>query len=146
MAQEFLGAGWSYPLQFDARGRLVMAREEDAVRRSLWLVLATALGERVMRPEFGCGLGDLVFAPDVAKAPKGPYLIDLMSGERKHRMTFGLTMDFLGYIVPRYNWVLDEKDPWFSEAPGDHYEETNSIGPLAEPQIVGSMRQLIQMQ
>ena len=48
MAQEFLGAGWSYPLQFDARGRLVMAREEDAVRRSLWLVLATALGERVM--------------------------------------------------------------------------------------------------
>ena len=63
MAQEFLGAGWSYPLQFDARGRLVMAREEDAVRRSLWLVLATALGERVMRPAFGCGLNDLVFAP-----------------------------------------------------------------------------------
>ena len=63
MAQEFLGAGWSYPLQFDARGRLVMAREEDAVKRSLWLVLATAIGERVMRPEFGCGLGDLVFAP-----------------------------------------------------------------------------------
>ncbi len=63
MAQEFLGAGWSYPLQFDASGRLVLAREEDAVRRSLWLVLATALGERVMRPEFGCGLHDLVFAP-----------------------------------------------------------------------------------
>lgn len=63
MAQEFLGAGWSYPLQFDPRGRLVMAREEDAVRRSLWLVLATAIGERAMRPEFGCGLHDLVFAP-----------------------------------------------------------------------------------
>jgi hypothetical protein len=82
--------------------------------------------------------------PDVSRAPKPPYLIDLMSGERPHRMTFGLTMDFLGYIVPRYNWLLDEKSPYFSEAKGDHYEETNSVGPLAEPQIVGTMRQLIQ--
>jgi hypothetical protein len=62
MAQEFLGAGWSYPLQFDERGRLVLVREEDAVRRSMWLVLATALGERAMRPDFGCGLHDLVFS------------------------------------------------------------------------------------
>ena len=82
--------------------------------------------------------------PDVSKAPKPPYLIDLMDGERAHRMTFGLTMDFLGYIVPRYNWVLDADKPYFEEAKGDHYEETNSIGPLAEPQIVGTMRQLIQ--
>ena len=82
-------------------------------------------------------------APDVSKAPQPPYLIDLMDGDRQHRMTFGLTMDFLGYIVPRYNWVLDEKNPYFEEAKGDHYEETNSIGPLAEPQIVGTMRQLI---
>ncbi|HNN96604.1 MAG TPA: neutral/alkaline non-lysosomal ceramidase N-terminal domain-containing protein [Pseudomonadota bacterium] len=81
--------------------------------------------------------------PDVSRAPKPPYLVDIMEGERAHRMTFGLTMDFLGYIVPRYNWVLDENRPYFDEAEGDHYEETNSIGPLAEPQIVGTMRQLI---
>lgn len=81
--------------------------------------------------------------PDLAKAPKPPYLIDVMDGPREHRMTFGLTMDFLGYIVPRYNFVLSESSPWFSEADGDHYEETNSISSYADPQIVGSMRQLV---
>jgi len=80
---------------------------------------------------------------DVSRAPKPPYLVDIMDGQRPHRMTFGLTMDMLGYIVPRYNWVLDEKRPYIDEAAGNHYEETNSIGPLAEPQIVGTMRQLI---
>ena len=82
-------------------------------------------------------------APDVSRAPKPPYLIDVMDGERAYRMTFGMSHDFLGYIVPRYNWVLDEKKPYLEEAEGDHYEETNSIGPLAEPQIVGTMRQLV---
>jgi hypothetical protein len=82
-------------------------------------------------------------APDVSKAPPPPYLIDIMEGERPHRMTFGLTMDFLGYIVPRFNYVLHESRPYFDEAEGDHYEETNSIGPLVEPQVVGTMRQLI---
>jgi hypothetical protein len=82
-------------------------------------------------------------APDVSKAPKPPYLKDIMDGDRAHRMTFGLTMDFIGYIVPPYNWVLSDKSPYFQEAAGDHYEETNSIGPLAVPQVVGTMRQLI---
>ena len=82
-------------------------------------------------------------APDVSKAPAPPYLIDIMEGERPHRMTFGLTMDFLGYIVPRFNYVLHETRPYIDEADGDHYEETNSIGPLVEPQVVGTMRQLI---
>lgn len=82
-------------------------------------------------------------AADVSKAPKPPYLIDVMDGDPKLRMTWGLTHDFVGYIVPRYNWLLDEKKPYFAEAEGDHYEETNSIGPLAEPQMVGTMRQLV---
>jgi uncharacterized protein len=60
--QEFLGRGLSFPLRFSADGRAELVEGEDAVRRSLWLILSTALGERVMRPEFGCGLHDLVFA------------------------------------------------------------------------------------
>ncbi|HPH25936.1 MAG TPA: neutral/alkaline non-lysosomal ceramidase N-terminal domain-containing protein [Pseudomonadota bacterium] len=82
-------------------------------------------------------------APNLAMAPKGPYLVDLMEGDRAHRMTFGLTFDFLGYIVPRYTWLLDERKPYFDGAPGDHYEETNSVGPRGEAEIVGTMRQLI---
>ena len=82
-------------------------------------------------------------APDLSRAPAPPYLIDLMDGARPHRMVFGLTMDFLGYILPRYNFVLDEQKPYFDEAPGDHYEETNSLGPRAEAEIVGTLRQLV---
>ena len=82
-------------------------------------------------------------SPDYGKAPKPPYLIDLMDGEREHRMVFGLTLDFLGYIVPRYNFVLDPDAPYLQDAPGDHYEETNSVGSRAEPEFVGTMRQII---
>ncbi|MCS6915689.1 MAG: hypothetical protein RMK29_09980 [Myxococcales bacterium] len=82
-------------------------------------------------------------AADLSRAPRPPYLIDIMDGERAHRMTWGLTMDFVGYILPRFNFVLHERRPYLEQAPGDHYEETNSLGPLAEPHIVGTMRQLI---
>ena len=88
--------------------------------------------------------GDYPAPPDVSMAPKGPYLIDLMDGERDHRMIFGLTMDMLGYIVPRYNFYLDPVLPYLKEPNGDsHYEETNSLGPRAEAEMVGTMRQLV---
>ena len=81
-------------------------------------------------------------APDPEKAPKGPYLFDLMGGEPDHRMVFGATGDFLGYIIPSYNFVLEPLAPYIAEAKGEHYEETNSVGPRADPEIVGTMRQL----
>ncbi|MCS6913112.1 MAG: hypothetical protein RMK29_01830 [Myxococcales bacterium] len=82
-------------------------------------------------------------APELGRAPRPPYLIDLMDGERPHRQTWGLTGDFVGPILPRFNFVLDADAPYLRAAPGDHDEEMHSLGPLAEPQIVGTMRQLI---
>lgn len=67
MSQDFLGAGFSFPIALDADGRIVLVREEDAIRRSLWLILSTALGERAMRPDYGCGLSDFVFAAPSAE-------------------------------------------------------------------------------
>ena len=84
-------------------------------------------------------------AADPTKAPKAPYLRDMMGGDVEHRMVFGLTLDMLGYIVPRYNFVLNEFAPYIGEAEGDHYEETNSIGPRAEPEMVGTMRQMVML-
>ena len=57
----FLGSGWAFPVSADAAGGLRTARGEDAVRQSIWAVLSTAPGERVMRPDYGCGIHDLVF-------------------------------------------------------------------------------------
>lgn len=65
MSDDILGAGWSFPLALhDAQ--VLMAGQEESVRQAIWLILATAPGERVMRPDFGCGLHELVFALDSA--------------------------------------------------------------------------------
>jgi phage baseplate assembly protein W len=68
MAAEFLGAGWQFPVATEARPPLSIARarENDSVRQAVWIILSTAPGERVMRPDFGCGIYDLVFAPNDA--------------------------------------------------------------------------------
>jgi phage baseplate assembly protein W len=64
MAAEFLGRGWAFPVAIDERGVIAGVALEEAVRQAIWLVLSTAPGERAMRPTFGAGLADLVFAPN----------------------------------------------------------------------------------
>jgi len=62
MAKPFLGVGTAFPLQLDpATQGFVRAEYEESVRQSILLILGTAPGERLMRPEFGCGIHDLVF-------------------------------------------------------------------------------------
>ena len=61
MPQSFLGAGWSFPISPDAIGELEFAAYDESVRQSVWIILGTARGERAMRPDFGCGIHDLVF-------------------------------------------------------------------------------------
>jgi phage baseplate assembly protein W len=61
--KEFLGAGVAFPLGVDSDGRIAMRSLEDQVRQSILLILRTARGERVMRPDFGAGLEQLVFTP-----------------------------------------------------------------------------------
>lgn len=62
----FRGAGLAFPFGVDARGGIALAVEDDAIRRSIVIILSTAKGERRMRPQFGCGIHDLVFAPNDA--------------------------------------------------------------------------------
>lgn len=62
MPGEFLGVGWSFPITVDEQGRIELARYEESIRQAIWIILGTARGERVMRPDFGCGIHDLVFS------------------------------------------------------------------------------------
>lgn len=64
MTSEFLGVGWNYPPKVDDEGRVAMVEHEESIRQAIWTILSTAPGERVMRPDFGCGIHDLVFAPN----------------------------------------------------------------------------------
>jgi Bacteriophage baseplate protein W len=71
----FLGTGWNYDLRpasegvgvaaapFDPGAQIAEASGEASVRQAIWLILGTAIGERMGRPDFGCGIHDLVFAP-----------------------------------------------------------------------------------
>jgi phage baseplate assembly protein W len=62
----FLGRGWAFPVV--ARdGRVAFVAGEDAIEEAIQIVLGTSQGERVMRPEFGCGIWDLVMEANTAQ-------------------------------------------------------------------------------
>lgn len=59
---DFLGRGWSFPPEFDAAAQgVAMTEKEEDIRRSLQILLSTAVGERVMQPRYGCNMEDLLF-------------------------------------------------------------------------------------
>lgn len=60
--KSYLGRGWSFPVRLDEKeGTVRLSEYERDVQESIWIILSTAKGERVMRPDFGCGIHDLVF-------------------------------------------------------------------------------------
>jgi phage baseplate assembly protein W len=85
MSKPFLGVGWAFPVDAPVKcsnclkdlrpraescdecrmkvdpGVIELAEYEESVHQAIWIVLGTAKGERVMRPDFGCGIYDLVF-------------------------------------------------------------------------------------
>jgi hypothetical protein len=79
--------------------------------------------------------------PDLALAPPAPYLKEQLGGELP--CIIGLANDELGYLVPAYDYRLHPTRPWFDEAPGDHYEETNSLGPSTTPALLGAYQTLL---
>ena len=63
MTESFLGSGWNFPVGLDGDGQVAMAPDpEEEISQSIWTILGTSPGERVMRPDFGCGIHDMVFA------------------------------------------------------------------------------------
>jgi uncharacterized protein len=74
MSGEFIGKGWAFPIRTDATGSIALVSRERELEESIRLVLGTAYGERPMRPEFGCGIHDYVFAPaDATTAGRVAY-------------------------------------------------------------------------
>jgi phage baseplate assembly protein W len=61
MTKAFLGVGVGFPFRVDAANGVATAQYEESVRQAIWIILGTSKGERVMRPDFGCGIYDLVF-------------------------------------------------------------------------------------
>ena len=61
--QDFLGKGIKF-IPSVKNGQISTSSGEDLIKESIMIILGTAKGERVMRPDFGCGINELVFAPN----------------------------------------------------------------------------------
>ncbi len=128
MSKLFLGVGWSFPVSVDGAGMLTHAEFEESVRQSIWIILSTAKGERVMRPDFGCGIYDLVFevnsattAGRVAQAVRQALLlyeprIDVLDVQVKAEGTSGEVMLIsIDYEVRATNNVFNLVYPFYLE-------------------------------
>ena len=63
MSSPFIGRGWAFPMGVAPTGGVAMVSQDVEIEQAIRIVLGTAPGERPMRPEFGCGIHDYVFAP-----------------------------------------------------------------------------------
>ncbi|QFZ22275.1 GPW/gp25 family protein [Saccharothrix syringae] len=85
---DFIGRGLAFPVHTDATGSVALVGGGREVVESIRLILATAPGERPMRPEFGCAIHDLVFAPaDAATAGRIAYEVRLSLERWEPRIT-----------------------------------------------------------
>jgi phage baseplate assembly protein W len=62
LIRDFLGRGWKFPVKVDASGNIAVSEYEQNIREAMEIILCTAKGERVMQPDFGCGIFDFAFA------------------------------------------------------------------------------------
>jgi phage baseplate assembly protein W len=60
----YLGQGWAFPVEPGTDGQLDYAGGPEKVRQSIRIILDTEPGERIMRPEFGCGLRRYLMRPN----------------------------------------------------------------------------------
>jgi hypothetical protein len=83
-------------------------------------------------------------APAIADMDRSKILDLSRDPKATHRWVIGLGQDQIGYIVPDYDYKLDATNPYLEEAsPGDHYEETNSVGKTVQAQLVDPILQLL---
>lgn len=60
--RNFLGVGLKFPVQASSDHKIEMSSYEQDIKEAIIIILQTAKGQRVMRPDFGCGINDFVFA------------------------------------------------------------------------------------
>ncbi len=64
MSENIIGKGWAFPPRLDHRGQIAVVDGPTEIEQAIRIILNTSPGQRVMRPEFGCRLHELVFAPN----------------------------------------------------------------------------------
>lgn len=60
---DIIGSGWRFPPNVDGRGGIALVSREQEIEEAIEIILSTPKGQRIMRPEFGCRIHELIFAP-----------------------------------------------------------------------------------
>lgn len=120
MSEEFIGSGWAFPLRTDKTGSIALVSHDREIVDSIQLIVGTAYGERPMRPDFGCGIHDYVFAsldPDTIGRMVGEVRASLVRWEPRIRVQgvdISVTVNDEGQTVAlidiRYS-ISDTNDP-----------------------------------
>ena len=129
MNDGFLGKGWKFPVGIDKRGSVSSSENEEKIKESILIILGTAKGERVMRPEFGCGIHDFVFSvintstlTQIESSIKEALLlweprIELMSVEFfKERLGKGTLDISINYKIRRTNTEFNLVYPFYLQS------------------------------
>lgn len=129
----FLGRGWKFPVNVDAAtGRILMSEGEDDIRESIRIILRTAKGERVMRPDFGSGLRKFVFsttdettlrllATDVQRSIRTwePRVTDVEVEAKPDPAGTGRVNLHISYVVRSTNNLFNQVYPFYLEEGAD---------------------------
>jgi len=118
VSEEFIGRGWGFPLETDNTGSMKLVSHDREIWESINLILRTVPGERPMRPDYGCGIHDYVFAtidPDSAGRMATEVRNSLVRWEPRIRVEgVDVTVDpdirTLAYVQVRYS-IGETNDP-----------------------------------
>ena len=80
MANPIIGCGWNFPPRLNERGTMALTADDNEIEQAIGIILGTAPGQRVMRPEFGCRIHELVFAPNNSATAglAGRYVVEAL--------------------------------------------------------------------
>jgi phage baseplate assembly protein W len=117
----YLGTGWGFPPTFDKASKTVqMVSAEDDIWQSLYILLSTSLGERVMQPTYGCNLQELLFetlSPNVASNIKELLRTAILYHEpriRLNRLDLGMSEQREGVVNIAVDYTILSTNSRFS--------------------------------
>ena len=120
MSKEFLGTGLSFPIRVGPDSRIRYSSYEKDIQESIYIILSTAKGERVMNFDFGCGIHDLVFAP-LSHATLSEVELNVREALTKYEPRINITdvtVDFdqanHGKLIVRIEYVVRDTNTSFN--------------------------------
>ena len=144
--RDFLGKGLRFPVSVNLNGGVSSSALDENVRQSLFIILGTAPGERIMRPDFGCRIHDLMFAPnnDITAARAEVYCEEAIykyePRVEKVTCTAAANADQPNRLDIRIEYVIAGKNekknlvyPFYLQTEDDEADETTKNGTNGTP-------------